>query len=203
MFFDVAKNDHGLPHNPMKALVAPRPIGWISTVSAKGEVNLSPYSFFNIMAENPFVVAFSSTGFKHAAAFAEETKEFVCNLATWDLREEMNRTSAPLPRGTSEFSYAGLTTAPSRLVGPPRVAETPVALECRWLQTIRPSTLDGVAIDSHIVLGQVVGVHIDDRFIKDGIVDTAAMRPIMRGGYHEYFVATPETKFAMTRPTRA
>ena len=202
MFYEAARNDHGLPHNPMKAIVAPRPIGWVTTMSGKGEVNLSPYSFFNLMGEGPFLVAFSSTGMKDAATFAEETKESVCNIATWDLREAMNRTSAPLPRGESEVPYAGLTTAPSRLVTPPRVAEAPAALECRWLQTIRPTALDGAATDTHIVLGQVVGVHIDDRFIVDGIVDTAAMRPIMRGGYHEYFVATPETKFAMLRPTR-
>ena len=203
MFFDAAKNDHGLPHNPMKALVAPRPIGWVTTMSAQGEVNLSPYSFFNYMGESPFIVAFSSVGRKHAATFAEETKEFVCNLATWDLREHMNLTSAPLARGESEIDYAGLTAAPSRLVKPPRVAETPVALECKWLQTIQPKTMEGEPTDTWITLGQVVGVHIDDAFIKDGLVDTAAMRPITRGGYFDYFVATPETKFSMKRPVKA
>lgn len=203
MFYDAAKNDHGLPHNPVKALVAPRPIGWVTTMSAKGELNLSPYSFFNLMGEGPFLVAFSSNGLKDAASFVEETGEFVCNMATWDLREEMNRTSAPLPRGESEIPYAGLTTVPSRLVKPPRVEQTPAALECRWLQTIRPKTIEGVEMDQHIVLGQVVGVYIDDRFIVDGLVDTAAMRPITRGGYHDYFVATPETKFSLKRPTRA
>jgi flavin reductase (DIM6/NTAB) family NADH-FMN oxidoreductase RutF len=201
MFYDALANDHGLRHNPMKALVAPRPIGWISTVSAAGELNLSPYSFFNLMGEDPFIVAFSSTRMKHASTFAEETGEFVCNLATWDLRDAMNASSAPLPRGHSEFDHAGLEVAPSRLVRPPRVAATPVALECKWLQTVRPTTIDGAETQAFIVLGQVVGVHIDDGFIKDGMVDTAAMRPIMRGGYQEYFVATPETKFAMKRPT--
>lgn len=203
MFYDAAKNDHGLPHNPVKALVAPRPIGWVTTVSARGEVNLSPYSFFNLMGENPFLVAFSSTGLKDAATFAEETGAFVCNVATYDLREHMNRTAAPLPRGQSEVEHAGLTTEPSRLVKPPRVAGAPAALECRWLQTVRPTSIEGTILDTHIVIGQVVGVHIDDRYIVDGLVDTAAMRPIMRGGYHDYFVATPETKFSMRRPSRA
>lgn len=203
MFYDAARNDHGLPHNPVKALVAPRPIGWVTALSSRGEVNLSPYSFFNLMGENPFLVAFSSTGKKDAATFAEETGEFVCNLATFEMREQMNRTSAPLPRGQSEIDYAGLATEPSRLVKPPRVAGAPAALECRWLQTVRPRALDGTLLEAHIVIGQVVGVHIDDRFIVDGLVDTAAMRPIMRGGYHDYFVATPETKFSLLRPTRA
>ena len=201
MFFDAELNDHGLPHSPMKALVGPRPIGWITAMSAAGEVNLSPYSFFNAMGEGPFVVAFSSSGYKDAVAFIDETKEFVCNLATWDLREAMNKTSAPLPRGRSEAEYAGLAMAASRMVRPPRVADSPAALECKWLRTIRLETLAGAAMDQYLVLGQVVGVHIDDRFLVDGIVDTAAMRPIMRAGYHEYFVATPETKFALTRPT--
>lgn len=203
MFFDTAANDHGLPFNPMKALIGPRPIGWISALSAKGELNLSPYSFFNAVGENPFVVAFSSNGYKDAVAFVDETREFVCNLATYDLREAMNRTAAPLPRGASEAAYAGLTTAPSRLVKPPRVAEAAAALECKWLRTIQVETLDGQAMDQFLVLGQVVGVHVEDRFIVDGMVDTAAMRPIMRGGYHDYFVATPETRFTLERPTRA
>ena len=203
MFFDATTNDHGLPHNPLKALIGPRPIGWISALNRKGEVNLSPYSFFNAVAENPFIVAFSSNGYKDAVAFVDETGEFVCNLATWDLREAMNRTSAPLERGRSEFAYAGLTEAPSRLVKPPRVAEAAAALECKRLDTIRLRTLEGTPMDQYLVLGQVVGVHIEDAFIRDGRVDTAAMRPIMRGGYMDYFVATPETKFSIERPKRA
>ncbi|TDR93738.1 flavin reductase family protein [Enterovirga rhinocerotis] len=203
MFYDAVANDHGLRHNPIKALIGPRPIGWITALSAKGELNLSPYSFFNMVGENPTIVAFSSTGYKDAVAFVDETKEFVCNLVTWDLREHMNLTAAPLPRGESEVAHAGLTTIPSRFVKPPRVAEAPAALECRLLQTIRLETVEGAAMDQYLVLGQVMGIFIDDRFVSDGMVDTAAMRPIMRGGYHDYFVATPETKFSMTRPTKA
>jgi len=198
MFYEVAKG-HGLPHDPFKALVAPRPIGWISAVSSKGEVNLSPYSYFNAFSDRPHIVGFSSEGRKDALTFVEETGEFVCNLATFELRDQVNATSAPLPRGTSEIVHSGLTTAPSRLVRPPRVAESPVALECKWLQTVSLTPLDGEA-RYFLVIGQVIGIHIDDRFVVDGRVDTAAMRPIARAGYRDYFVATPETRFAITRP---
>jgi flavin reductase (DIM6/NTAB) family NADH-FMN oxidoreductase RutF len=163
-------------------------------------VNLSPYSFFNAVSDRPPMVVFSSAGRKDALTFVEETGEFVCNLATFDLREPMNATSAPLPRGESELDHAGLTAAPSRLVKPPRVAEAPAALECKWLQTVPLKPLSGGEPSYHLVVGQVVGIHVDDRFIVEGLVDTAAMRPIMRAGYHEYFTATAETKFAMRRP---
>src|ERR687898_726157 len=126
MFYAVS-DGHGLPHDPFKAIVTPRPIGWITAVSRKGEIHLSPYSFFNAVSDNPHMVAFSSDGRKDAVTFVEETGEFVCNLATFDLRDQMNLTSAPLPRGESELDKAGLTAAPSRLVKPPRVAEAPAA----------------------------------------------------------------------------
>ena len=200
MFYETATNDHGLPHDPFKAIVTPRPIGWITAMSAAGEVNLSPYSFFNAVSEKPPMVAFSSSGRKDALAFIEETKEFVCNLATHDLREQMNLTSASLARGDNEMVHAGLAAAPSRLVRPPRVAEAPAALECRWLQTVPLTPLEGGPPSYYLVIGQVVGIHIDDRFVVDGLVDTAAMRPIARSGYRDYFVATPETRFTMTRP---
>ena len=203
MFYEIAKRDHGLPHDPFKALVAPRPIGWITALSARGEVNLSPYSFFNAVSDLPPMVAFSSQGRKDALTFIEETGEFVCNLATWDLRGAMNQTSAPLARGENEMVQAGLTAAPSRLVKPPRVADAPAAIECKHLQTVPLRPLAGTEARYFLVIGEVVGVYIDDSFIVDGLVDTAAMRPIMRAGYREYFVATPETKFAMTRPPGA
>ncbi|TVR10152.1 MAG: flavin reductase family protein [Salinarimonadaceae bacterium] len=201
MFYEVAKG-HGLPFDPFKAVVAPRPIGWISAISAKGEVNLSPYSFFNAVSDNPHMVGFSSQGIKDAITFVEETGEFVCNLATWDLRDQMNASSAPLPRGQNEMDFAGLTAAPSRLVKPPRVAESPVAFECKLLRIIPLKPLEGEAV-YHFVIGQVMAIHIDDRFIIDGIVDTAAMRPIARAGYKDYFVGTPETKFSLARPPGA
>lgn len=200
MFYETAANAHGLPHDPFKALVTPRPIGWITAMSAKGEINLSPYSFFNAVSERPPMVAFSSSGRKDAVTFVEETGEFVCNLATFDLREQMNLTSAVLPRGENEMVHAGLEAAPSRLVKPPRVAAAPAALECKWLQTVPLNPLGGGEPSYYLVIGQVVGIHIDDRFIVDGLVDTAAMRPIARSGYRDYFVATPETRFSITRP---
>ena len=199
MFYAVSEG-HGLPHDPFKAIVTPRPIGWITAVSRKGEINLSPYSFFNAVSDNPHMVAFSSDGRKDAVTFVEETGEFVCNLATFDLRDKMNLTSAPLPRGESELDKAGLTAAPSRLIKPPRVAEAPAALECRWLQTVPLVPLGGGEPRYFMVIGQVVGIHIDDRFLVDGLLDTAAMRPIARAGYRDYFVSTPETKFSITRP---
>jgi flavin reductase (DIM6/NTAB) family NADH-FMN oxidoreductase RutF len=199
MFYDATTNNHGLPFDPFKAIVTPRPIGWISCLSAKGEMNLSPYSFFNAIGDKPPLVGFSSDGRKDAVTFIEETGEFVCNLATFHLRDEMNATSAPLPRGESEFEHAGLTPAPSQFVKVPRVAEALAALECRWLQTVELTPLQGPA-KNWLVVGQVVGVYIDDRFIKNGILDTAAMQPIARAGYRDYFVSTEETRFSLTRP---
>ena len=199
MFYATDKNDHGLPHDPFKAIVAPRPIGWISAMSAKGEINLAPYSYFNGVSSRPPLVMFSSEGRKDALAFVEETREFVCNLATWDLREAMNQTSAPFPRGVNEMEMAGLKAAPCRLVRPPRVADAPCAMECKWLQTVHLADVEGRPLDSHLVIGQVVGIHIDDRFIRNGLLDTAAMKPIARCGYHDYAVV--ERVFAMTRPT--
>ena len=198
MFYVTDKPDHGLPHDPFKAIVAPRPIGWITSISRNGEINLAPYSYFNGVSSRPPIVCFSSEGRKDSLAFIEETREFVCNLATYDLRFAMNDTSAPFPRGVDEMLAAGLTPAPSQLVKPPRVAEAPCAMECRLLQTVTLHDLDGRALDRHVVFGQVVGVHIDDRFIRNGLLDTAAMKPIARCGYSDYAVV--EEVFAMTRP---
>ena len=201
MFYEPGKRNHGLQHDPLKAIIAPRPIGWISSRSAKGETNLAPYSFFNGVSSDPPIVMFSSEGRKDSLAFIEETREFVCNLATWDLRHQVNATSGPFPRGISEMAETGLQPAPSILVKVPRVQASPCALECKWLQTVHLKDIDGEDTDRYVVFGQIVGIHIDERFIKDGILDTAAMRPIARAGYHEYFVSTAETKFSMRRPT--
>jgi flavin reductase (DIM6/NTAB) family NADH-FMN oxidoreductase RutF len=198
MFYDAVKNDHGLRNDPFKAIVAPRPIGWITSMSAKGEINLAPYSYFNAVSNRPSVVMFSSEGRKDSVAFIEETREFVCNLTTWDLRDEMNATSAPHQRGVNEMEMAGLRAAPCRLVKPPRVADSPCALECKLLKIVALDDIDGTRTDRQIVFGQVVGVHIDDRFIVDGRLDTAAMKPIARCGYDEYAVV--ESLFSMKRP---
>jgi len=198
MFYTIEKNDHGLPHDPFKAIVAPRPIGWISSMSANGAINLAPYSYFNGVHSRPPMVMFASEGRKDSLAFVEETGEFVCNLATWDLRHQMNQTSAPYPRGTNELTQAGLTAAPSRLIKPPRVAEAPCALECKLMQIVQLDDTDGKPIDGWVVLGRVVGVHIDERYITNGLLDTAAMKPIARGGYHDYSVVLES--FTMRRP---
>jgi flavin reductase (DIM6/NTAB) family NADH-FMN oxidoreductase RutF len=199
MFFEPDKRDTRLlRHDPFKAIVAPRPIGWITSMSAKGEVNLAPYSYFNGVNSKPNVVMFASEGVKDSVSFIEETKEFVCSLATWDLREQMNATSAPLKRGVNEMERAGLKPAPSRLVKPPRVAASPCALECRLIKIV-PIDIGGQPIDCHVVFGHVVGVHIDDRFIVDGRLDTAAMQPIARCGYDQYAVV--QQVFSMVRPT--
>ena len=198
MFYATDKPDHGLPHDPFKAIVAPRPIGWITSMSLKGEINLAPYSFFNGVSTRPPIVCFSSEGRKDSLAFVEETGEFVCNLATYELRFAMNETSGPYPRGVDEMRAAGLAPAPSRLVKPPRVAAAPCAMECKLLQVVTLNDLAGRALDRHVVFGQVVGVYIDDRFIANGLLDTAAMKPIARCGYSDYSVV--EGVFSMTRP---
>jgi flavin reductase (DIM6/NTAB) family NADH-FMN oxidoreductase RutF len=198
MHYDVAANDHGLRFNPFKALVAPRPIGWIGTVSADGRRNLAPYSFFNAVSDHPPMVMFSSHGRKDSLANIEATGEFTCSLATWPLRERMNMSSAAVARGVDEFELAGLSPAPSRKVKAPRVAESPAALECRlWKLVELPSERGSGYI---VVFGSVIDVYIDDAFIRDGIVDTGAMRPIARQGYMEYSVETPEAVFALNRP---
>jgi flavin reductase (DIM6/NTAB) family NADH-FMN oxidoreductase RutF len=201
MFYETAKNDHGLPRDPFKAIVVPRPIGWISSISAKGEINLAPYSFFNAVSEEPPMVMFSSGGRKDTIAFIDETREFVCNFANFALREAVSKTGAEFPRGVNEMIEAGLEPAPSRLVRPPRVAAAPCALECKLLQIVDLRDLDGRTSQRYVVFGQVVGVHIDDRFIKDGRLDTAAMQPIARCGYNDYAVV--DKVFAMVRPRLA
>ena len=200
MFYAVDERDRSiLPHDPFKAIVAPRPIGWISSISAKGEVNLAPYSFFNGVNSRPPLVMFASEGRKDSVSNIEETGEFVCNLATWDLREAMNETSAPMPHGQNEFVRAGLKSAPSVLVKPPRVAASPCALECKLLRIVQLETHSHQPADCHVVFGEVVGVYIDERFVRDGMLDTAAMKPVARCGYADQY-AVVESLFSMTRP---
>lgn len=200
MFYEPEKRDKAvLPHDPFKALIAPRPVGWVSTCSRDGAVNLAPYSFFNAVCEAPPILVFSSNGRKDSLTFAEEGGEFVWNMATYGLREKMNATAASLPRGTSEFAFAGLATAASHFVKPPRVAASPAALECKVIDILRLKDLSGQATPNWLVFGQVVGVHIDEAFVKDGMVDTAAMQPIARCGYMDYAVV--DKVFAIARPT--
>ena len=198
MIYSATKDDLGFAHDPFKAIVAPRPIGWITALSAKGEVNLSPYSFFNAISSRPNIVMFSSENKKDAVAFIEETGEFTCSLVTRALAEQMNLTSAPLPRGESEYAHAGLAMAPSRFVKPPRVAASPAALECKLLSVQQLRDLDGQEVPRWMVLGQVVGVFIDEAYIRDGRFDTAGANPIARCGYADYAEVTE--LFSIARP---
>lgn len=190
---------HGLPHDPFKAVVAPRPIGWISTQDRQGRVNLAPYSYFNAFGDRPPVVGFSSGGRKDSLRNTEETGEFVVNMATRGLGEKMNRTSAGEAHGVDEMALAGLTPAPCRVVAPPRVAESPVALECRLLQIVDLRDLEGQPAGYHLVLGQVVGVHIARTCLRDGLFDLEAAAPIMRCGYRGLYAELGRV-FEMCRP---
>ena len=193
---------HGLPHDPFKAIIGPRPIGWIASLDGQGRANLAPYSFFNAFCDKPPIIGFASSGWKDTVRNVEETGEFVWNLATKPLAEAMNLTSAAVPPEVDEFQLAGLTKAPCRLVKPPRVAESPVSMECKRLQIIRLHDRDGQALDNWLTLGEVVGVFIDPTYLDDGVYQTAAARPILRvGGTAAYLEASPEMMFEMARPT--
>lgn len=197
MFYETEENKHGLRHDPFKALVVPRPIGWISTLSPDGVLNLAPYSYFNGIADRPKFVMFSSGGRKDSVVNAEATGEFVCSMATYELKDEMNLTSAQVGPEVDEMELAKLASTPSKLVKPPRVARSPAALECKYHQTV---TLPGVnGLDgNYLVIGQVVGIYIADEFIADGMVDITKYRPIARLGYMDYTVV--DEVFSMMRP---
>ena len=197
MFYDAVENKHGLPNDPFKAIVAPRPIGWVSSLSKSGIPNLAPYSFFNAMSERPHYIVFGSGGFKDSLSNIEATGEFAINLATFELREKVNLSSARVSPEVDEFALTGLTPLPCKLIRAPRVAESPAALECKLYQIVPMPDDHGDAQD-WAIFGRVVGIHIDDRFIHEGRVDTAAMKPIARLGYSEY--ATVETAWRMRRP---
>ena len=203
MYYDPdVKKSHGLPYDPFKALVSPRPIGWISTLDTDGNVNLAPYSFFNAVCYNPHIVMFSSSGLpddpmKHSWRNAEETGEFVCSIVSEELAEQMNVTAAHVGRGVDEMALAGLTPEPSEKVKPPRVKEAPAHLECKYLKTVTFESPE----DHHthgVVFGQVVGVNIRDDLIVDGRVDVLKYRPVARLGYMDYAVV--DNVFSMDRP---
>jgi flavin reductase (DIM6/NTAB) family NADH-FMN oxidoreductase RutF len=197
-YYDPAEG-HRLAHDPLKAIIAPRPIGWISTVDVQGRVNLAPYSYFNAFCDKPPIIGFSSAGWKDSVANVEATAEFVWNLATRALAEQMNTTSGAYAHGVDEMAMAGLTPAPCRQVKAPRVAQTPAALECRLLSITPLHGLDGEAANHFLVLGQVVGVYIDTAYLKDGLFDTVAARPLGRCGYRGDY-AEVDHVFEMVRP---
>ncbi|GHD92806.1 flavin reductase family protein [Pseudocitrobacter faecalis] len=201
MYFYEPSQGHGLPHDPLNAIVGPRPIGWISSQDAQGKRNLAPYSFFNCFNYRPPIIGFASSGWKDSVQNIMETKQFVWNLTTQDLAIAMNESSATLPHGEDEFVRAGLTAAPSRLVDAPRVAESPVNFECRLSQCIQLTSADGTAIDTWLVLGEVVGIHIDESLLEEGIYQTARAKPVLRaGGPSAYYTIDEAHRFDLIRP---
>lgn len=195
------RNGHGLPHDPFNAIVGPRPIGWISSLSQDGVRNLAPYSFFNAFNYIPPIVGFASIGAKDTLRNVQDTGEFVWNLATRPLAEAMNASCAAVAPEVDEFALAGLSAMPSRLVKAPRVAESPVAFECKVTQIVQLQRTGGETVPTWLVLGEVVGVHIAQATLKDGVYDTAAAGHILRGGGPaDYFSIGPEQLFQMHRP---
>jgi flavin reductase (DIM6/NTAB) family NADH-FMN oxidoreductase RutF len=201
LHFYEPKNGHGLKHDPFNAIVAPRPIGWISSRGRDGSINLAPYSFFNGFCYKPPIIGFSSTSWKDSVQNIHETGEFVWNLATMDLAKQMNATAAHVARDVNEFEIAGLTPAPCKFVNAPRVAESPVSFECKLSQIIQLQGADGKKAEAWLTLGEVVGVHLDKAMVKDGVYQTALARPIVRAGRRgDYFEIRPEAMFEMVRP---
>lgn len=199
-FYEPAKG-HGLPHDPFNAIVGPRPIGWISSQDDQRRLNLAPYSFFNAFNYTPPIIGFASIGAKDSLRNIEQTREFGWNLATRPLAEQMNTSCAAVPPEVNEFELAGLTPVASRCIAVPRVAESPVSFECRLTQVLQLQGADGVAVPTWLVLGEVVGIHIARHLLKDGIYDTAAAQPILRGGGPaDYFTVSPDNLFKMFRP---
>lgn len=195
------RDGHRLAHDPLNSIVAPRPIGWISSLSPGGVRNLAPYSFFNLFNYVPPIIGFCSIGPKDSIANIEATREFVWNLVSRDLAEAMNATSASVPGDVDEFDLAAIEAAPSRIVAPPRVAASPVQFECRHSQTIQLTSAAGEAIESWLVLGEVVGIHIAEQAIVDGSFSTLAADPVLRGGgWGDYFGISEAARFRMKRP---
>jgi flavin reductase (DIM6/NTAB) family NADH-FMN oxidoreductase RutF len=198
MFYDVKKKNHNLPHDPFKAIVAPRPIGWISTLAANGDFNLAPYSFFNAVSDNPHIVMFSSVGWKDSATNAKQTGEFVCNYVGEINETQMNATSVHAPSNINEAEYVGIELVKSTMVKPPRVKDVWAALECKVTQLIEPHDTNGDASGNIIVFGEVVGIHIRDDAIVNGLFDIEVTKPVSRGGYLDF--GRSGEKFQMARP---
>ncbi|MEO3935264.1 flavin reductase family protein [Dermatophilaceae bacterium Soc4.6] len=190
---------HRLPHDPFNAIVGPRPIGWIGTLSPQGVRNLAPYSFFNAFNYTPPLVGFSSVGHKHTVANLEQSREFSWNLVTRGLAEQMNATSTM--HDVDEFEVAGLEAADCVEIAAPRVAAAPVSFECRVTQVIELTGTDGASAGAWLTVGEVVGVHIDEQFLVDGVYDTALAEPVMRaGGPSAYYGITADNRFDLRRP---
>lgn len=193
---------HRLKHDPLKAIIAPRPIGWISTVDRDGNVNLAPYSFFNGVNEKPPMLMFSGTAHKDSVRNAQETGEFVFNMVTRKFAEAMNTSCAAVPHEVDEMRLAGLEAAPSVTVKAPRVKGVAAAFECKVIHVVELNDLDGRPVKQTVIMGQATGIHIDPAFIRDGIFDTAGAGPIARCGYRGDYTAVSEL-FELVRPTEA
>jgi flavin reductase (DIM6/NTAB) family NADH-FMN oxidoreductase RutF len=201
MHFYQPRDGHGLPHDPFNAIVGPRPIGWISSMGSNGALNLAPYSFFNAFNYTPPIIGFASIGAKDTLRNIEQTREFVWNLVTRPLAEAMNATCAPVAPGVSEFDLASLTPVASNVVKVPRVGECQVAFECRCTQIVQLETAAGEQVPTWLILGEVVGVHIAQAALVDGVYDTANAGHVLRaGGPADYFSVGPEQLFKMHRP---
>lgn len=200
-YFYETQNGHGLPHDPFKAIVGPRPIGWIGSTSLEGINNLAPYSFFNAINSDPPMIGFTSTGYKDSVKNIAQTSEFTWNLVTKPLIEAMNMSCASVPPNVDEFELAQLTPAPSKIIKAPRVLASPVSFECKLSEIIQLKDTNKEALESWFVIGHVVAVHILQSALKDGLYDTASMQHVMRGGGPaDYFTVGPEQLFKLYRP---
>ncbi|CUU23438.1 flavin reductase family protein [Duffyella gerundensis] len=192
---------HGLPHDPLNAIVGPRPIGWISSTSSSGARNLAPYSFFNCFNYQPPIIGFASTGWKDSVRNITETKAFVWNLATRPLAEAMNESSASIAHDEDEFALAGLTPLPASQIDVSMVAESPVNFECRLTQCIQLTDMNGEQVPTWLILGEVVAVHIATSLLEEGIYQTAKAQPILRaGGPSAYYGISEDQRFDLVRP---
>ncbi len=199
MFYETSENQHNLAHDPFKAIVSPRPIGWISTVSKDGVANLAPYSFFNAVGDNPKMVIFGSAGIKDNAQNIADTGEFTCNFVSDNLKELMNLSSVDCPPEIDEFDYTGIEKAAGKLVKCPRVANAYAALECKLVQMLNPDDIDGNPSNNHLFIGQVVGIYIAEQAVKDGRFDVTLTRPVARLGYFDF--TTVDEIYEMKRPS--
>ena len=201
MHYDTFTNEHGLPHDPFKAIVAPRPIGWIGSRSVKGIYNLAPYSYFNAIADKPYFVMFSSVSIKDSVKNIEETKEFTVSLVTEELFDHMNGSSVPAGSDIDEFELAGLEPQIGKFVSAPFVSKAAAALECKYWRTVELPNVDRKnGTGNYVIFGQVVGIYINDRFIKNGLFNVSAARPLARLGYMDYGVVGSENIFSKNRP---
>jgi flavin reductase (DIM6/NTAB) family NADH-FMN oxidoreductase RutF len=198
MFYTTDTNRHGLAHDPFKAIVSPRPIGWIGSRGSDGSLNLAPYSFFNAVSDRPKLVMFSSSGRKHSQRNAAETGEFTCNFVSRNIVEQMNISSAAVPYGVDEFALSGLTAKSGELVAAPYVAEAFAVLECKVTDILEPKSLSGEPSENVMVFGEVVGIHIDEAIVRNGRLDMALARPVARLGYMDY--SESSEVFEMFRP---